>query len=76
MSEVTKFKLQYAVVGLSDVLIEEKYNIDSCHNTVFEDVDYIDWFDTEDEAVFNFAKSYSTWKEFPPNMVIKRVVKI
>ena len=70
----TKFKLQYAVIILKDVLLEGEYNVDSC--TVFEDIDYIDWFDTEDEAIFTFAEIYGHWTKFPPNMVIKRVVKI
>lgn len=74
--KTTKFKLQFAVVGLSDVLIDEIHNRDSCHNTIPEDVDYLEWFDKEDEAIFNFAKTYSSWEKFPNNMVIKRVVKI
>jgi len=68
--------LQFAVVVLSDVIIEEKYNVDSCHNTVLENIDYIDWFDKEDDAIFNFANNLIRRDKFPNNMVIKRVVKI
>lgn len=70
MSKVTKFKLQYAVVLIEDTTIVYDMLVitDKLHN--------IAWFDTEDDAVFNFAHNYRDWEEFPPNTVIKKVVKI
>lgn len=65
-----KIKLQFAVVLLEDTTIV--YKMIAITDKLYN----INWFDTEDEAVFNFADNYRDWEEFPPNMVIKRVVKI
>lgn len=65
-----KIKLQYSVVLLEDTTIV--YKMIAITDKLYN----ITWFDTEDEAVFNFADNYRDWEEFPPNMVIKRVVKI
>lgn len=63
--KTTKFKLQFAVTThlYLGLLVLDTYKD-------------LKWFDTEDEAIFDFAKTHSSWEELPNNMVIKRVVKI
>lgn len=61
-----RIKLQFAVAKTFQYL----------GMTVLDTYSDLKWFDTEDEAVFNFADNHRDWEEFPPNMVIKRVVKI
>lgn len=65
-----KIKLKFAVVLIENTTIVYDMLVitNNLHN--------IAWFDTEDEAVFNFADNYKDWEELPPNMIIKRVVKI
>ena len=41
---------------------------------ILEDYKHLKWFNTEDEAVFDFVDNFR--EEIPDNMVIKRVVKI